>query len=92
MPGGGRGPVAELRAGALTRFAERACRPARLEDWKFTGLDALTRTAFAPGKPEAVAVDRAFLDSLAPVADAARLVFVDGAFRADCRMQTASRA
>ncbi len=84
LPGGGRGPVAELRAGALTRFAEQGLPTRRLEDWKFTGLDALARTAFAPVRPEAdIPVARAFLDSLAPVADALRLVFIDGAFRAD---------
>lgn len=83
LPGAG-GALARLRADALARFAEHGLPTRRLEDWKFTGLDALARSAFAPARAGTDApVARTFLDRLAPVTDALRLVFVNGAFRAD---------
>lgn len=73
-----------LRSNALSRFAAQGLPTRRLEAWKFTGLDALTRAAFAPTRDSAdVDIDPAFLKDLAPIDDALRLVFVNGTFRAD---------
>jgi Fe-S cluster assembly protein SufD len=78
LPGTG---LAQLRADALDRFKQTGIPTRRLEDWKFTGLDALGKAVFSPaaagGAPE---VDVARLDALAPVANAVRLVFVNGCF------------
>jgi Fe-S cluster assembly protein SufD len=57
---GGRraGPLERLRREAIARFAETGFPTAREEDWKYTRLDALARTAFRlpprgiPGGPE----------------------------------------
>ena len=42
----GVGPVERLRREAIARFAETGFPTAREEDWKYTNLDALARTAF----------------------------------------------
>ena len=80
LPGAGDGDLARLRADALARFAETGLPTRRIEEWKFTGLDALTRAVFAPA-PLAVetALSRDDIRRLAPVAEAATLVFINGA-------------
>jgi len=86
LPGAGLDWLGALRSEALARFAAGGIPTRRLEDWKFTGLDPLVRSAFAPGAEAASGtadVPRGTLDALAPGEFAARLVFVDGAYRPD---------
>ena len=79
LPGGRNSDLARLRAGALTRFAEDGLPTRRIEEWKFTGLDALTRTVFAPTAATAeTTLSRDDIRRLAPAEDATTLVFVNG--------------
>jgi Fe-S cluster assembly protein SufD len=80
LPGSRDGDLARLRADALARFAETGLPTRRIEEWKFTGLDALTRGIFAPAAPAVeTALSREDIRRLAPVAEATTLVFVNGA-------------
>jgi Fe-S cluster assembly protein SufD len=73
--------LARLRADALGRFEAAGLPHRRLEDWKFTGLDALARTVFSPASTGgAPAVEVVRLDALAPVANPVRLVFINDRF------------
>jgi len=83
LPGAANSAVAKLRADALGRFRAAGLPHRRLEDWKFTGLDALTRTVFSPAPAATPKIDAARLDALAPVANAIRLVFINGRFADD---------
>jgi Fe-S cluster assembly protein SufD len=76
LPGHGIDWLDSLRRDALGRFEDTGMPHRRLEAWKFTGLDLLTKHAFSPVHDGA--------DAAAPKLDfgpedcAARLVFVDG--------------
>jgi Fe-S cluster assembly protein SufD len=81
LPGTANGALTALRTRALARFTEAGLPTRRLEDWKFTGLDALTRTVFSPAPSDDMPLpDAARLDTMAPVTDAIRLVFINGRF------------
>ncbi len=84
LPGSGQDALAHLRAGALARFAAGGLPTRRIEDWKFTGLDALTRTVFAPGAHAAEpSLDRAAIDRRLGLTDATVLVFINGTLDAN---------
>lgn len=73
-------PQLPLRKQAMARFAELGFPTPRLEDWRFTNVAPLAKSAFALGVPStngAAPADVARL-GLAP-----GLVFVDGCFRED---------
>jgi Fe-S cluster assembly protein SufD len=76
--------LATLREGAIERFAALGFPTRRVEEWKFTDLRPLTRTAFLPAPRRANGVTGDSVARLHP-ADLAchRLVFVDGHFRAE---------
>ncbi|HVQ30720.1 MAG TPA: Fe-S cluster assembly protein SufD [Vicinamibacteria bacterium] len=70
-----------LRAQALARFTERGLPTTRDEDWRFTSVAAIARTAFA--RPDPAATTTATAADLAALRlpdCAAELVFVDGVF------------
>jgi Fe-S cluster assembly protein SufD len=81
LPGGGRDWVASLRQSGIDRFAELGLPTARQEAWKYTRLTALERSEFV--LPAAADADVPTLDALLLGADAHRMVFVNGRFRAD---------
>lgn len=76
LPGDG-----ALRRAAFARFEAAGLPTRRIEEWKFTGLEALARTAFAPAAAVPPAsLTRAEAARLAAVPGAVHLVFVNGAF------------
>lgn len=82
----GTGWVKELRKTAIGAFEALGLPHRRIEEWKYTDLRERLREAFPPaqankGAVPAADVDRALGHLAAPDAD--RLVFVDGAFRAE---------
>ncbi|MGE0650196.1 MAG: Fe-S cluster assembly protein SufD [Alphaproteobacteria bacterium] len=84
LPGSRDRDLARLRADALTRFAEDGLPTRRIEEWKFTGLDGLTRAVFAPtAAAAAITLSRDDVRPLAPAADATTLVFVNGTLDPD---------
>jgi len=83
LPGSGIGWLDQARAEALRAFLGRGLPDTRNELWKYTALRTLERRAFAPADPDA-ATRTLDIDALAPgTRGAARIVFVNGAFRAD---------
>lgn len=71
-----------LRADAAGQLRRDGLPGARNESWKYTSLRALQRRRFRSG--DADAADRVIAaDALAATADGPRLVFVNGAWRAD---------
>ncbi len=85
LPGSDDDHLQELREQAVAAFAARGLPHRRVEEWKYTDLRAAMRQAYAPatanGAAGASLVESA-LGELASI-EAARLVFVDGHFRAD---------
>ena len=78
-PKGGPAFLESLRALALARLTERGLPTTRDEDWRFTSVAALARSAF--GRPETKAplrVNEGDLEALRLPGCAAELVFVDG--------------
>ncbi|MEQ8389181.1 MAG: Fe-S cluster assembly protein SufD [Alphaproteobacteria bacterium] len=81
LPGAGTW-VAELRAEALDRFQSKGLPTPRLEAWKYTNLRPLARAAFAPAADSDAIAAQA--EGLVPaVANALKMVFVNGHFRPD---------
>lgn len=82
----GTGWVKELRKKAIGAFETLGLPHRRIEEWKYTDLRERLREAFPPVVATKGAVSAAELEAalgqLAPL-HADRLVFVDGAFRAD---------
>jgi Fe-S cluster assembly protein SufD len=80
LPGARLDGLAALRSEALARFSEMGLPTRRIEEWKFTGLDALARKAFAPEAPadDQIALPGDLLNRLCPLTDAHLLVFVNG--------------
>ncbi len=79
LPGDG-----AARRTALARFAAAGLPTRRIEEWKFTGLDALSRKVFAPKRaPVASSLSRADIARLVAVPEAVHIVFVNGAFEAE---------
>ena len=78
-PRGGASWLNTLRAQALERANALQVPTTRDEDWRFTDISLLTKTAFRP----AAAVQRPAMQAISPFTApeaAARLVFVDGMF------------
>lgn len=68
-----------MRRDAIQRFAEAGFPTTRVEDWHFTNIDRLARTAFQPADTadaSAADIEPALLSGV----DAYRLVFVNGVF------------
>ncbi|MFQ5724054.1 MAG: Fe-S cluster assembly protein SufD [Terriglobia bacterium] len=84
LPGGGQAWLERLRQEAIDRFAEFGFPTSRLENWKFTNVLPLARTAFQPAAPTRDGLTREKLGQF-PLGrlDAARLVFVNGRFAAE---------
>lgn len=83
LPGAGVAWLDAARRAHLAAFLRDGLPSARSEAWKYTSLRALGQRALALGDPEAAirAVDAHAL--ALPGVDGPRLVFVNGAFRAD---------
>lgn len=67
------------RQDAIHRFAEAGFPTTRIEDWHYTNIDRLARTAFQPASSAEISaadIEPALLDGV----DAYRLVFVNGRF------------
>src|SRR3954462_5692357 len=87
LPGGGLPWLRSLREAALARFRKQGFPNARVEAWRYTSLRPLEKIAFEPA-PAAnsgggtVAID--LLPTVMPAGQSShRMVFADGAFRAD---------
>jgi Fe-S cluster assembly protein SufD len=79
LPGGSRGWLPELRAEALERANALAVPTTRDEDWRFTDLSPLYRTAFKRSQTPETASPGALSGWTLPEAGS-RLVFLDGQF------------
>jgi Fe-S cluster assembly protein SufD len=78
LPGDG-----AARRAALARFEAAGLPTRRVEEWKFTGLDALSRKVFAPATPATPAgLSRAQVEAIAGVPGAIHMVFINGTFDA----------
>ncbi|MFT5539937.1 MAG: Fe-S cluster assembly protein SufD, partial [Alphaproteobacteria bacterium] len=85
LPGASTQALADMRSAALARFTEAGLPTGRLEDWKFTRLDRLANTSFAPSVSVSnpfTAIGPDFIKRLAPIAGAITLVFVNGRLQA----------
>lgn len=83
LPGAGLAWLDQARGRALERFAQHGIPNQRLERWKFTGPNALSRTPFVT-QPAAATITAADVTRLAhDVSVGHRLVFVDGVYRPD---------
>ncbi len=78
----GKGDIADLREDAFRRFETRGLPHRRVEEWKYTDLRALMRTAYPfPPVPDAAAQARVRnAGEILTGVDGRRLVFVDGTF------------
>jgi FeS assembly protein SufD len=85
LPGSDDDHLQERREQAVAAFAERGLPHRRVEEWKYTDLRAAMREAYAPAAANGTADASLVADALGELAaiEAARLVFVDGRFRAD---------
>ncbi|WHZ18585.1 MAG: Iron-sulfur cluster assembly protein SufD [Rhodanobacteraceae bacterium] len=83
LPGSGLAWLDHARAAALQAFVQRGLPDTRNELWKYTALRALAQRRFQAGDDEAAT--RPVPSVLLPevIEDAVRVVFVNGAFRAD---------
>ncbi|MCL4801781.1 MAG: Fe-S cluster assembly protein SufD [Burkholderiales bacterium] len=82
LPGGPAAWLARLRAAALERANALTVPTTRDEDWRFTDLSPLYKTAYeraaAPAAPDRAAIEQRFLPEAG-----GRLVFVDGHYSAE---------
>ena len=84
LPGRGLAWLDERRDRAIARFAEEGFPSPRVEAFKYTNLAPLSRTVYRPAPRRANGVAPGdFAHLLLAGADAHRLVFVDGHYRAD---------
>ncbi len=84
LPGGCAAWLGTVRARALERFADLGFPTRRVEQWKFTDLRPLSRTAFAPAPRRANGIARDDVAAYEPDGlECHLMVFVDGYFRAD---------
>ena len=83
LPGSGIAWLDAARQENLGAFADAGLPDTRVEAWKYTALRALAQRSFAHGDAQAAAraIDAGAL--ALPGVDGPRLVFVNGAFRAD---------
>ncbi len=82
----GAAQVAATRTAAMTKFEQLGLPHRRIEEWKYTDLRSRLKTAFAPARRGAGAIDNARLTAaLGAIAEveAVRLVLVDGQFAPD---------
>lgn len=71
------------RRAAFGRFEAAGLPTRRIEEWKFTGLDALARKIFSPAARQVkISLRRSDIPGLVNVPDAVHLVFVNGVFTA----------
>lgn len=72
----------DLRRGALDRFAEAGFPHRRIEEWRYTSVDSLTRIPFraAPGNGSPIPGGEADEPFVFPGEEACRLVFMDGRY------------
>lgn len=83
LPGAGLTWLDSLRNAAVAGFARRGLPTPKVEAWKFTNLAPLRKESFVSGTEQA-ALDAASLPALVYGRESGhRLVFVNGAFRAD---------
>jgi Fe-S cluster assembly protein SufD len=66
--------IEELRGSAFERFTELGFPTAHDEEWRFTNVAPIARTAFVPAAPATTPN----VDALVPYAEGIRLVFVNG--------------
>ena len=84
LPGEGVPWLRELREGAYARIARLGLPTTRVERWKYTNLNPLTKATFEPALRNGQAIPSEALADVLPAETAAhRLVFVNGAFRGD---------
>lgn len=84
LPGADLTWLAQLRAGAMERFAADGFPNPRIEEWKFTNLSRLAATEFTEPATGTAAPSMAALTPLAIPGVAARhMVFVNGRYRAE---------
>ncbi len=83
LPGAGVAWLDAARQAHLAAFLRDGLPAARNEAWKYTSLRALEQRAFALGDPAAATRAIAAQMLALPGVDGPRLVFVNGAFRAD---------
>src|SRR5271169_1442972 len=78
----GKGDITALREEAFGRFETRGLPHRRVEEWKYTDLRALMRTAYpvAPAPDAAAHARTRHAGGILAGVDRQRLVFVDGAF------------
>jgi Fe-S cluster assembly protein SufD len=92
LPGGPE--VAEARKAAIGTFAGLGLPHRRIEEWKYTDLRSSLKQALAPAVGDASPVSAgdidAALEALAEI-DAHRIVFVNGAYRAELSASAAVR-
>ncbi|MFQ6017640.1 MAG: Fe-S cluster assembly protein SufD [Kiloniellaceae bacterium] len=82
LPGMGLSWVRDLREAGIERFAAHGLPSPRLEAWKYTSLRPLAKLDFVPAPSGSASIDK--LPTLLPGGEGGhRLVFVNGAFRAD---------
>jgi Fe-S cluster assembly protein SufD len=73
----------KLREDAFARFCQTGFPTTRDEDWRFTNVSAIARTAFSLAEKDKGRVSDSDLKPWRVEAAAAQLVFVDGQFRGD---------
>ncbi len=83
LPDSGIAWLDAARREQLAAFAEAGLPGTRMEAWKYTGLRALGQRRFATGDAQAAAREVDVSAFALPGVDGPRLVFVNGAFRAD---------
>ncbi|MEE9301234.1 MAG: Fe-S cluster assembly protein SufD [Alphaproteobacteria bacterium] len=84
LPGAGVPWLDRRRREAIERFRDLGLPSVRVEEWKYTSLRGLAKTAFAPAIAEPLAIEAERLTAHLPGRFAAPgLVFVNGALRSD---------
>ncbi|HET7269058.1 MAG TPA: Fe-S cluster assembly protein SufD [Oleiagrimonas sp.] len=86
LPGSGLSWLDRARRDQLQAFVRDGLPGARVEAWKYTALRALARREYALGDAQAGQRQVVADDVVLPGVDGARLVFVNGVFRADLSM------
>jgi len=82
LPGSGRGWLDRLRADARAAYREAGLPGPKVEAWRYTNLNRLRRTGFAPATAPVKAVDTVPVGNALSL-DAHQAVLVNGRFRPD---------
>jgi|DEB0MinimDraft_10_1074344.scaffolds.fasta_scaffold00576_11 Fe-S cluster assembly protein SufD len=80
LPGGGISSLDAHRAGAVDQLARLGLPSQRDEDWKYTSIRSITKSAFTPAEPGGDCPATFFNGHEIANLNALRLVFVDGFF------------